>query len=471
MRTLVLAAIAGIVAVSVAPSSAARPGGSLTTAVSDANAFAGSDAGVAFRRVRASGATAVRVEALWTSIAPARPSRPTDPADPVYAWAPLDAELRLAAANGLRPILSVWGAPAWARAGPGRLDPVPADFGRFATALATRYSGRYRGLPRVRHWKVWNEPNATTYLAPQLARGRVVSAAVYRSLVNAFAGAVHRVSRANVVIAGALSPFTVSTESVRTVGPMRFMRELLCMSDGRRPRPTCGARVEFDVWAHHPYTSGGPTHKAFRPDDVSLGDLGKMRRLLEAAVRARRVVARQRVPFWVTEFSWDTKPPDRGGVPTRLHSRWVAEALYRMWDAGVSLVTWYLLRDQPVAEGPFQSGLFWNGGSLARDRAKPALQAFRFPFVAFRKRGGIFVWGRTPAGRPARVIVERRAGRRWRAAAVLRTNGAGIFTRQLPLRSSPRDSLRARIVGRADASLGFSLTRPRDRFVRPFGMQ
>ena len=61
------------------------------------------------------------------------------------------------------------------------------------------------------------------------------------------------------------------------------MREMLCMSSGATPRATCNDRAEFDVWAHHPYTYGGPTHSAFHPDDVSLGDLGEMRRLLDAA--------------------------------------------------------------------------------------------------------------------------------------------------------------------------------------------
>ena len=50
----------------------------------------------------------------------------------------------------------------------------------------------------------------------------------------------------------------------------------------------------------------------------------------------------------MTEFSWDSNPPDPKGVPAVLEGRWVAEALYRMWSAGVSLVTWFTLRDQPV---------------------------------------------------------------------------------------------------------------------------
>src|SRR5213075_986822 len=95
-------------------------------------------------------------------------------------------------------------------------------------------------------------------------------------------------------------------------GPLSFMRRLLCLS--RALRPTCGFRVRFDVWSTHPYTSGGPTHHAIKPNDVSLGDLPKMRAVLDAAVRAHHILSSGRPEFWVTEFSWDSKPPDPGGV-------------------------------------------------------------------------------------------------------------------------------------------------------------
>jgi hypothetical protein len=74
---------------------------------------------------------------------------------------------------------------------------------------------------------------------------------------------------------------------------------------------------------------------------VSIGDLPEANRLLRAAVRARHVVSRGRVQLSVTEFGWDSKPPDDYAVPLKLHARWVAEALYRMWLDGVTLVTWY----------------------------------------------------------------------------------------------------------------------------------
>ena len=107
------------------------------------------------------------------------------------------------------------------------------------------------------------------------------------------------------------------------------------------------------MWSHHPYTSGGPTHRASNRDAISLGDMLKMKRALNAAIEQGRFASSRPVAFWVTEFGWDTAPADPKGVPLQLHARWVSEALYRMWYAGVSLVTWYRLRDGPAGRaGP-----------------------------------------------------------------------------------------------------------------------
>jgi hypothetical protein len=174
------------------------------------------------------------------------------------------------------------------------------------------------------------------------------------------------------------------------------------------------------------------------------------------------------VQFWVTEFAWDTNPPDPKGVPLWLHARWTAEALYRMWSAGVSLVTWWGLRDggsgQPTS--PFVTGLYFGGRTIARDRPKPSLRAFRFPFVAEPERGLVRVWGRTPASQPAVVRIEQRVkGGRWKRRAVLRANRYGIFTALV--RARVAGTMRARIA--SAASLEFGVKPVPDRRVNPFG--
>lgn len=422
-----------------------------------------SAANLVFKRIRQTGATAVRLTVSWREIAPAdRPSdfHPAKADDPAYDWTSTDREIKLAVANGLQPLVTVLTAPTWAEQGSrgrGNMKVSASALGQFATAITTRYSGSFQGLPHVRTWLVWNEPNLSSYLAPQVSNKELVGASRYRSMVNAFAAAAHAVDRSNVVVAGLVAPFTYRSDP----GPLRFMRAVLCMSAGKNPKPTCSARVQFDVWSVHPYTSGGPRHRAVNPNDISLGDLPKAHRLLSAAIRAHHIVSSRPVQFWVTEFSWDTKPPDSRGVPLKLESQWISEGLYRMWQAGISLVTWFLLRDQ-ARPSAFQSGLYFRSW-----KPKPALDAFRLPFVALRQQKGTFVWGRTPAGKAGSVVVERSANHRWKRVGTLRTNQSGIFSRVLPLQLPATGFMRAREAGAK--SIAFPLRPPPDLFVTPFG--
>jgi hypothetical protein len=437
--------------------------------------------------VRAAGARFIRVPVRWRFVAPGGSTKPPafdarNPGDSKYLWADLDRVVRAAAAHGLTPILFVYTAPEWAQSGQrqrsndGPVHPSKSELADFTTAVSTRYGGGFAGLPRVRYWQIWNEPNLSIYLTPQSESGKPVSPGWYRSMVNAFAGAVHAVHRDNVVVAGGLAPFGgnlndpsgAPTPGQERIRPLEFMREMLCMSGGSNPRPTCSEKTEFDVWAHHPYTYGGPTHSAFQPDDVSLGDLGEMRKMLEAAQAAGHIQARQKVGYWATEFSYDSQPADPKGLPLALHARWVSEALYRMWSHGVSLVTWFRLRDDPFPQEMFQSGLYMRGASgIASDKPKPALKAFRFPFVAFRQKSRtITYWGRTPGGVRKPVVVEqRRSG--WKRVAAPTVDRYGIFSGRVNVRGD--GPLRARLVDRSDVSFPFGLTVPKDFRFCPWG--
>ena len=453
----------------------------LETAVYSLEAGA-SDAPVAFARVRGLGARKVRVGARWSLIAPARRApdfNPVDPNDPAYDWLALDSTIVAASSAGLEPIVSVGSAPSWAErstsvgVNPGTRMPNPVEYGRFARAAALRYSGA-GALPRVRYWQAWNEPNLTDYLAPQYVGRKPFSPALYRSMVNAFAAGVKAVHSDNIVVAGGTSPFRDMRPAVQKVnprwGPLTFMRELFCLT--RQLKPKCRTRVRFDVWAHHPYTSGGPTHHALLPDDVSLGDLPEMRAVLVAAYRNGMIRSRGLPGFWVTEFSWDSAPPDPKGLPLRLHARWTAEALYRMWSVGVSLVTWLELRDQPWADGNsdhyVQGGLYFRGRAIQQDRAKPAARAFRFPFVSYKQGHGLRIWGRTPTSTATQVAVEQKTGGSWRRVWTGSADKYGIFRRTVGARAG-NGPLRARVLSGGEASLPFSLVEPPDRFVCPFG--
>jgi hypothetical protein len=421
----------------------------------------------ALKRTARAGATFAKGHLAWYIAAPGKPANPADPADPAYSWGAADTFVRRARAAGLEPVLMVSGTPQWARArgscgaGPA-CAPSAYQLGQFARAAATRYSGSYQGLPGVHYWQAWSEPNLDYFLVPN-------SPSTYRRMLAQFTPAVKAAVPGNSVIAGGLAPLA---RPGAAVGPLRFMRKLLCMRGRAHPRKACGKTAPLDIWATHPYTTGGPTHSGPGRDDVSLGDLPQMTRLLRAADRAKRIQNRSRhTPFWVTEFSWDSRPPDPGGVPLRRQARWTGEALYRMWKAGVSTVFWFMIRDEARHghswAASYQSGLYFRGRTLRRDRPKPVLRAFRFPFVALpqgRKR--VVVWGRTPDGRRGRVVVQARyRGHGWRKVASLRASRAGIFHRTLR-RARP---LRMRAKYRGRRSLSFGVHRTRDVYQPPFG--
>ncbi|HEX9415101.1 MAG TPA: hypothetical protein VF895_00170 [Gaiellaceae bacterium] len=477
-RALIALALLPLVAAA-AFASSATGGGPLKTAVVEPWDFANlspAQENLVLERIHGSGATLMRTTLSWYAIAPKDPPPdfdPENPSDPAYDWERADAKIEAALAHGLEPYLAVNDAPVWARTGQkgAGAPPNPSDFGKFMRAAAERYSGQYQGLPRIRYWQVWIEPNVNKFFKPQYANGKPVSPAKYAALVNAAAVAVHGVHADNKVIAGGLSPFTVTFGETNTIGPMKFMREMLCMTTKNRPRPSCSRRVHFDIWSHHPFTTGGPYHHARRADDVSLGDLPEMKALLVASYKAHHALSSTMPGFWVTEFSWDTNPPDPLAVPIKLQSRWTAEAMYVMWKVGITLVTWLDLRDNPYPSQPTQSGLYWRGATLAQDKPKPTLTAFRFPFVAYRQKHGILVWGRTPWGKPGRVAIYQNSVGRWKQIAALPTNGYGIFSRRIT--GAKSGYLRAQLVtgGKATGprSLAFSLKRPADRLIRPFG--
>jgi hypothetical protein len=277
---------------------------------------------------------------------------------------------------------------------------------------------------------------------------------------------MHAVDPTNVVIAGGLDPYghpKSGNQKWYAARPLAFMRSLLCLSKGSHPHRTCNDSIHFDVWSHHPYTpyiDGGPFAHAKVSDDVELGDLPKMRSLLQAGVRLGQVVSAQPVQFWVTEFGWNTNPPRKHSPSLGLAARWTAESLHQMWLSGISLVTWFLLEDLPHPSY-YQSGLFFRSSSVDQARPKPMHTAFRFPFVAYLKKTKVSIWGRVATSDAQVVNVQQRQGKKgaWRTVARVRANQYGIFKATFRLKATKKDWLRAVATG-SGKSLAFSLTRP-----------
>jgi hypothetical protein len=472
LLTLLAALAAALAVPAVGTTAASHP---LSISIIGAPEIYGSERSLAAARFRSAGITRVTVFLSWSEVVPQQEPvswDPSNPNDPNYNWSGPDARIKAVVAAGFQPMVLLIDTPVWGRVYPtlAQSPPQPVKWGRFVRAVAEHYSGKIAGIPRVRYWQIWNEPNIFLFLWPQFdfQTKEFTSPDAYRDMVNAAASSLHAVHRDNVVIAGETAPFRDTSPEVQALdkdwGPLKFMRRLLCVDD--RGRPTCNKTVAFDVWSTHPYTSGGPTHKAVLPYDVSLGDLPEMRASLNAGVRAGHVKSAQAPRFWVTEFSWDSSPPDRCAVPMALLKRWVPEALYRMWTIGIDLVGWFQLMDTPLDKSYFQSGLVFHAPSLAVAKPKPFRQGLRFPFVAFRRGGRVYVWAHTPFGKPARITVQQAFRGGWTRVATLRTDRFGIA--QAALKVKPVGQFRAALAS-GEKSLPFSMRVPPDRFFNPFG--
>jgi hypothetical protein len=269
------------------------------------------------------------------------------------------------------------------------------------------------------------------------------------------------------VLAPALAPVTIKG---LTVGPMTFTRMLLCMSGGENPKPlpgNCGGGVPFDIFDIHPYTSGSPTHVGNR-NDVQLGDLGKLETLIAAADRAGRIKgAFKHTPLWITEFSYDSKPPDPRGLPMQTEKQWIPEALYQAWLHRVPTFMWYSLEDNPKIES--QAGLYFAAGSSAELKPKPEMYAFRFPFVAIREGGSLTFWGRTATSSGGRVVLQALEGGHWKRLATTSADRTGIFHGMVRTAYGAGKTGAVRALYRNEKSLGFPMKRVPDHPVSPFG--
>lgn len=440
---------------------------------------------VALEHVRASGAKIAQTPVRWSEVAPKnQPTawQPDDPADSHYDWDRIDRWVTAAVLNGITPVLQIRSAPSWVQGCPPEqidtgapCNPDPAALAAFATAAARRYNGQFGGLPRVRYWQGLNEPNLSLFFNPQYIDDKPASPALYRALINSFYAAIKAVDPSNLVIAAGLGPIAVPK---LTIGPMRFTRLLLCMTGVKNPRPTkgdCGGGVNFDIFDMHPFTTGGPTHEG-GVNEVELGDLDKLTTLLRAADKAGRINSVfPETPLWITEFSWDSKPPDPTGLPMKILTRWAAEAMHQAWRAGVHTFFWFSLRDSPLGTAPYgqtlQSGLYFRGATVGEDQPKEVLSAFRFPFVAYPGEKGLSFWGRTPTSKNGRVVIQARHKGAWKTVAVVRAGKNGVFRGKSKTRygRGKKGAVRARY--REHTSVPFGMRNIPDFPQAPFGTQ
>ena len=302
------------------------------------------------------------------------------------------------------------------------------------TALGRRYSGSYADenqgggvLPRVTRWSLLNEPNQPGWLTPQYERkrGRLVATAavVYRALARAgIAGLKASGHGRDQVLLGETGPIGRFTGPLarRPISPVEFLRKLFCLTPGGRRSKARGCRgFKRSRCPASPTTPTSAAARGRRPSRPRRRarsrspSPARLRRVLDAAARARRIP--RRLPVYYTEFGFQTNPPDRifgvrvGLQPAYLNqSDWMA---YR--DRRVRGSAQYkLVDDAPLPS--FQSGLRFGDG-----RPKPGYAAYRLPIWVSGRGARLRVYGQVrPAanGTPQTVRIQVRPphGRRVR---------------------------------------------------------
>jgi hypothetical protein len=156
-----------------------------------------------------------------------------------------------------------------------------------------------------------------------------------------------------------------------------------------------------------------------------IGSLSRLTSLLDRLGSRRRLVVRRRMPVWITEFGFQTEPPERFGARLRDMPRYMGESEYIAYrNSRVRSFSQYPLLDDGDSAG-FQSGLRYSDG-----RAKPKVyRAYELPLFARRaSRSRVELFGGVRAASGGRVTIEaRRPGGRFRRIGTARLNARGYF--------------------------------------------
>ncbi len=198
-----------------------------------------------------------------------------------YYWVDADNIVNAYEAQGLKILLRVHLAPAWARppnTPPSHPPSDPSDLASFLGALATRYRGR------IQAYEIWNEPNLAyewgdTWPDPY----------VYAEMLKLARSVLQLADPNALLIAGGLA--TTGPGSPAAVGDLDWLRAFYAG----------GARGFFDALSTHPYGFGKPP-EAHDPWGLSL----------DRVVAQRQIMVEngdEATPMWITEMGWPIRTP------------------------------------------------------------------------------------------------------------------------------------------------------------------
>jgi hypothetical protein len=124
----------------------------------------------------------------------------------------------------------------------------------------------------------------------------------------------------------------------------------------------------FDAWAHHPYAVSPAETPSTKPNAGTAITLGNINVLIAEVTKFYG-----QKPIWITEYGWQTNPPDRFfGVTWTKQASYLTQAFaVARRNPRIQMMLWFLLQDEPNLAG-WQSGL-----ETDRGQKKPAYSAFQ----------------------------------------------------------------------------------------------
>jgi len=199
-----------------------------------------------------------------------------------YEWEVWDRVVDAAVGRGLRLIAVLNTAPGWAGA-----PPPPAEFARFAGALAARYGDQ------IAYYQIWNNPNLAD------CWGQPPNPVAYAELLRQAAEAIRSVLGPDArILLGGLAP-TVE-QGPENLSEVRFLEGLYI----------AGAAPYFDILAAQPYGfDSGPDDRRVGEEVLDFSRAVLLREEMEAHGDADKAV-------WASHFGWNSLPADWDDVPS-----------------------------------------------------------------------------------------------------------------------------------------------------------
>jgi hypothetical protein len=248
--------------------------------------------------------------------------------------------------------------------------------------------------------------------------------------------------------------------SPKKVRPLEFLRELACLDRNYRQITGKAAkkrgcrkigRFPVDGIAYHPYTPPDGPHVAEGRDDAAIGQLARLRGTIDAL--ARRGKLPRRLPIWITEFGYQTNPPDRvfGSKLAKAasfmdESEWIA---FR--NSRVATYSQYTLFDDPPRPG--SGPLIWSswqaGLHFINGKRKPKVyEAFQLPlFVRTLSANRVEIFGGRRIPGETAQIESKAPGASYRSLGSVQVNQAGYFRRVFKVSGAARRKYRVTLGG------------------------